>query len=92
MTASFVRRANTEVSDFQDTPFDQQGGLRRTHDLFYQVLPGMFEEFNVELVRSDSLKCPKCGMQSDRLKGMAGGGYGPEAATGSSTIRRSREL
>ena len=67
LTASFVRRANTEVSDFQDTPFDQQGGLRRTHDLFYQVLPGMFEEFNVELVRS-------------------------EAATGSSTIRRSRAL
>ena len=39
-----------EMGDFQYAPFNQQGGLGKAYELFGDELPGLIEEFNLELV------------------------------------------
>jgi type I restriction enzyme, R subunit len=39
-----------ELEDFDYTPFSQQGGLGRVHQLFGEQLPQVMDELNRELV------------------------------------------
>ena len=39
-----------DLGNFQQAPFNQQGGLVRAYDLFGEDLPGLLEELNLELV------------------------------------------